>query len=143
MSLAKGGGGALGSIISKLRTLKEFGIKTYETLYNSCFVPILDYQASVWGYKDYSNIDSVQNRSIRYFLGVHRFAPKLAINGDVGWMPTRERRWYNMARYWNRLVNMDDNRICKKVFLWDYMICRNNWSAEVKDISENWPNKKF
>ena len=29
---------------------------------------------------------------------------------------------------------MDSNRICKKVFLWDYMIWRNSWSAEVKDI---------
>ena len=133
-NLAKGGGRALGSIITKLRNLKEFGINTYEKLYHSCVVPILDYQSSVWGYKDYSDIDSVQNRSIRYFLGVHRFAPKLAINGDVGWMPSTERRWYNMLRYWNRLVNMDDSRICKKVFLWDYNICHNNWSSEVRDI---------
>ena len=82
----------------------EFGIKSYEKLYSSCVVPILDYQSSIWGYKDYNDIDSVQNRSIRYFLGVHRFAPKLAINGDVGWMPAKELRWFNMLRYWNRLV---------------------------------------
>ena len=35
-NLAKGGGRALGSIITKLRNLKEFGINTYEKLYNSC-----------------------------------------------------------------------------------------------------------
>ena len=29
---------------------------------------------------------------------------------------------------------MDESRICKKVFLWDYNICHNNWSSEVKDI---------
>ena len=80
-NLAKGGGRALGSIITKLRNLKEFGIKTFEKLYNSCVVPILDYQSSGWGYKDYNDIDAVQNRTIRYFLGVHRFAPKVAING--------------------------------------------------------------
>ena len=222
MNLAKGWGRALGSIISKLRTLKEFGIKTYKTLYNYCFVPIFDYQSSFWYYKEYSNIESVQNRSIRYFPCVHRLAPKLAINGDVGWMTTRERRWYIMVQYWNRLVNIITktclcnvdplkphfhivklrftgvyiilfllknidcgyllepprrvptiyvlsrhmknirffvseffqflevkvsiylNRrvflmwttiaIEKKVFLWDYMIWLNNWSAEVKDI---------
>ena len=130
-NLAKGGGRALGSIITKLRNLKEFVIKTYEKLYSPCVVPILDYQSSVWGYKEYNNINSDQNRNIRYFLGVHRFAPKLAINGDIGWMPTKERRWHNMLRYWNRL-NMDDDRICKNVFLWDYYICFNNWSSEVK-----------
>ena len=133
-NLAKCGGRALGSIITKLRNVKEFGINTYEKLYNSCVVPILDYQSSVWGFKAYNDIDSIQNRSIRYFLGVHRFAPKLAINGDMGWMPSTERRWYNMIRYWNRLVNMDDNRICKKVFVWAYTICHNNWSSEVKEI---------
>ena len=88
----------------------------------------------MWGYKDYSTIESVQNRSLRYFLGVHRFAPKLAINGDVGWLPAKERRWCNMLRYWNKLIHMDNSRICKKVFLWDYSICTNNWCAEVKEI---------
>ena len=133
-NLARGAGRALGSVISKLQTLKEFGIKTYEKLFNSCIVPILDYHSSIWGFKDYSAIDAVQNRSIRYFLGVHRFAPKLAINGDIGWLPAKEQRWYNMLRYWNKLIHMDNSRLCKKVFLWDYNICTNNWSAEIKYI---------
>ena len=67
-------------------------------------------------------------------MGVHRFAPKLAINSDVGWLPAKERRWSNMLRFWNRLINMDNSRLCKKVFLWDYNIFTNNWSAEIKDI---------
>ena len=103
-------------IIDVILKSKEFGIKTYEKLFNACVVPILDYHSSVWGYKDYSAIDSVQNRSLRYVLCVHRFAPKLAINGDVGWLPAKERCWYNMIRYWNRFINMDNTRLCKKVF---------------------------
>ena len=134
--LARGAGRALGSVIPKLQTLKEFGIKTYEKLFNSCVVPILDYQSSIWGFKDYNIIDTVQNRAIRYFLGVHRFAPKLAINGDIGWLPAKERRWCNILRYWNRLIQMDNSRLCKKIFLWDYNICRNNWSADVKCIMD-------
>ena len=39
-----------------------------------------------------------------------------------------------MIRYWNRLINMDDSRLCKKVFLWNYSICGDNWCAEIKDI---------
>ena len=49
-NLARGGGRALGYIISKLQSLKDFGIKTYEKLFNACVVPILDYHSSVWGY---------------------------------------------------------------------------------------------
>ena len=44
-NLARGTGRALGSVISKLQTLKEFGIKTYEKLFNSCVVPLLDYHS--------------------------------------------------------------------------------------------------
>ena len=29
---------------------------------------------------------------------------------------------------------MDNSRICKKAFLWDYSICTINWGAEVKEI---------
>ena len=38
------------------------------------------------GYRKYKPCDNVQNRAMRYFLGVHRFVPLLAINGDVGWL---------------------------------------------------------
>ena len=33
----------------------------------------------------------MQKRAIRYFLGVHRFAPVLAIAGDMGWEPSEVR----------------------------------------------------
>jgi len=31
---------------------------------------------------------------------------------------------------------MDDNRLTKQIFLWDYGICSNNWSSDVKTIFE-------
>ncbi|XP_063446895.1 uncharacterized protein LOC134726422 [Mytilus trossulus] len=136
-NLSAAGGRALGAIISKIHSLKEFGIKTYEKLYVSCIVPILDYCSSVWGFKDLNCIDTIQNKAIRYFLGVHKFAPKLAINGDFGWLPSKERRWCNMdrmVRYWNRLMDMDNSRRCKRVFLWDYELSTNNWSSSVRTI---------
>ena len=131
-NLAKTGGRALGSIISKIHNLKEFGIRTFEKLFNACVVPILDYCSSVWGFNNFSSVDDVQNRGIRYYLGVHRFAPKLGINGDVGWLPSKERRHINIIRYWNRLLDMDNRRLCKQVFQWDYNLCKNNWSSDIK-----------
>ena len=97
-------------------------------------MPIPDYSSSVSGYKDFSCVDTVQNKSIRYFLGVHKFAPNLAISGDVVWLPSKERRWCNILRYWNLLMDMDNTRLCKQVFLWDYEISTNNWSSSVRTI---------
>ena len=41
-----------------------------------------------------------------------------------------------MLKYWNRLLNMENNRICKQVFLWDYGIQNDNWSSFILGICE-------
>ena len=61
--------------------------------------------------KEYDITDMVQNRSLHYFVRVHRFAPKLAVNGDVGWLPAKERRWCNTLQYWNRLIDRPKKNI--------------------------------
>ncbi|XP_048743557.2 uncharacterized protein LOC125656974 [Ostrea edulis] len=136
-NLAKAGGRALGKIISTIHNNKEFGFTAYEKLFYSCVLPILDYSSSVWGFKKFQSIDNVQNRAIRYFLGVHRFAPLLAIYGDTGWIPSQYRRWINMIRFWNRVLLFDSERITRKVFEMDYDICRNNWCSTLKEILQN------
>ena len=136
-NLSKAPGRALGALITKIQCMKECGFKTFQKLFNSCVVPILDYNSSVWGFKDYPYVDNVQNKASRYFLGVHKFAPKLAITGDMGWLPSCQRRHYNMIRYWNRLMDMPDTRLCKQVFNWDQERCLNNWSSEIKAIMNN------
>jgi hypothetical protein len=55
-SLGKAAGRALGG---KIHSLKDFGFKSYEKLYLSCVVPILDYCSSVWGFKKYQATDNV------------------------------------------------------------------------------------
>ena len=92
---------------------------TYRAMFNGCVVPILDYSAGVWGYGAHSKLDSIQNRALRYFLGVYEYAANLAINGDVGWTPCRVRRKVEMLRLWNRLVSLEDHRVTKHVFMWD------------------------
>jgi hypothetical protein len=135
-SLSKAAGRALGSVVNKIHQLKDFGFRAFEKLFNSCVVPILDYGSSTWGYKRYQTVENVQNRAMRYFLGVHRFAPLLALYGDTGWIPCTYRRWSNILHFWNRMIAMDDNRLTKKVFLNDNTLCSNNWSSDVKTIMD-------
>ena len=40
----------------------------------------------------------------------------------------------NMMRFWNRLVNMDDDRLIKKVFMWDWMLNTANWRSEMLTV---------
>ena len=134
-TLFNSGGRALGSMISKIHNFKDVGFETYTKLYYSWVVPLTDYCSGVWGFRDFHKGDMVQNRAIRYFLGVHCFTPILAINGDMGWPLTLQRRWTNMLRLWNRLVGMENNRLTKKIFLYDLnRNASNSWCSEIKVI---------
>ena len=131
--LAGSAGRALGSINTKFKKLKGLGFKTFTTLFHSGVAPILDYCSSIWGYQKLDQINTIQNRAIRFYLGVHKYAPNLAINGDIGWLSSGVRRWVEMLRYWNRLMKMNDSYLTKKVFEWDYnkRKTQGSWNSDI------------
>ena len=68
-------------------------------------------------------------------MGVHSFIPLLAITGDMGWVVSTSRRWANVLLLWNRLVNMDENRLTKKIFNYNYSMPGSvSWCSDVKTI---------
>ncbi len=135
--LANSAGRALGGIIAKFRSLKDMGVETYSKLYHNCVTPVMDYCAGVWGFYKNPKAEAVHNRAMRYYLGVHKFAPNLAVSGDMGWDPCKVRWGIEMLRFWNRLVRMSDDRLVKRVFNWDYNIQLNNWSSEINMLLGN------
>lgn len=74
-----------------------------------------------------------KNKAIRLILGTHRFAPNYAINGDVGWVSSTVRRRTEMLRFWNRVIDIDTNRLTKQVFLWDFHKrgSKGNWNSDI------------
>ena len=70
---------ALGLLISKD---KAFGGMPY-TCYDATVQSIMDYSTALWGTKSVTCINAVQNCACRYFLGLERYAPNVAVNGDM------------------------------------------------------------
>ena len=92
--------------------------------------PIIDYGASVWGQTEHSCINAVHNRACRFFLGVGRYTPNLAVQADMGWTSPWQRRWACIARLWLRFCKLPDDRLTKRIFLWAHTRARNyckNW----------------
>ena len=54
--------------------------------------------------------------AIRTFMGVHRFAPIIAVIGDCGWLPGLYRHQIEVLRYWNRIISMKNSRLTKMIF---------------------------
>lgn len=77
------------------------------------------------------------------YMGVHRFTPNLAVNGEAGWPPSIVRRKtveyaWSILRFWNRMTKLEKNRLNKKTFNCDWNICVSknvkNWAYEVNQI---------
>ncbi len=110
------------------------GIKTYETLCTSYVTPILNYGAGVWGFQELNDPQVLQNRMIRYFLGVHKFAPVPAMHMEMDWLDVRFQRWIEMVRLRNRIVNMEDHRLPLMIHNWDVSLKRDAWAKQVNHI---------
>ena len=117
--LSQSAGRALGGIVSKFKTLRNVGYETFTKLYETGVVPIADYFSELWYMNDVSNINKIQQRAYRYYLGLHPKTPIAAMQGDMGWMLPRYRMYLKACRLWNRLCDMDNSRLTKRVLIWD------------------------
>ena len=117
-ALSAASGRALGLIRYKLKFLKECRSITFARLFTLYVCPIPDYGAGVWGTKSFGVFEQMR-RAIRYFWGLHRFAPVDMLQGDMGWISCYTRHKLCVLRLWNRLVMLEANRLTCKIFLWD------------------------
>ena len=132
--LASSAGRALGSVINKVKANKDLGFNSYTTLVDNCVVPILLYGSGVWGSKSYKICENVLLRACRFYSGVHRLAPIPGIQGDFGWLDVKSRWTLESIRLYNRFTKMSNDRLNKKVFLWDKELSENNWSSSLKTV---------
>ena len=101
----------LGSLIGKFKSLKNVGFDTFTKLYHSGVTPILEYGSGVWGYVYANDIYKIHFRAMRYYLGVHKYAPNLGLCDDVGWLSPKFCRNLCTLRTWNRFIVMDDDQM--------------------------------
>ena len=134
--LADSAGRALGGVISKCKTLRDCGYKTFTKLFDAGVLSILNYGAEIWGYGNFSKCDNVINRAMRYFLGVHKFAPTAGLYGDMAWLSLKFSRYISMLRFWNILIKMENTRLAKRVFLWCHDNPDNTYCEDIRKISE-------
>ena len=133
--LSQSGNSALGALRNKILNFKDCRYQTFLN-YITRVAPILDYGSGVWGYNRLSKTETIQNRALRSFLGVHRFAPNPAIQGDMVWPSCATRRKLEM-RLWNRFVSLPINKLPRIIFDEEYNVTNpryENWVSEMYNI---------
>ena len=65
-------------------------------------------------------------------------APNVGVLSEIGWLMPHFRTRLTMVRLYHKLINMDNERLTKKVFIWDKALNDQNlvstWNSEMKDI---------
>ena len=133
--LANSGNRALGCILNKFNHLNGLTYNTYKKLFFMCVAPILDYSAASWGNKQFSQIDSVQNKAMKFFVGAQKTASTAAVYCDMDWVPCNVRRKIQVLKFWNKLCQTSESRLLRKVFDWDYHNkYRFSWCKEIENL---------
>ena len=73
---------ALGLLIAKYKLASGLPYTVYTKLYKSVVCPVIEYSASIWEFKSYSCINTVQNRAMRVFLGFGNYTLTAALHGE-------------------------------------------------------------
>ena len=137
--LADSAGRALSAVISKCFPFKyaSVGWNSFTKLYDSTVYSIMSYSAEVWNFRNHLPGQKIKNRAIRYFLGVHKNAPILGLQSEMGWLNVKFRLYLSTLRYWNRLMTMDYSHLTRKILEYDLCNYNNeNWSGHVYRIAK-------
>ena len=96
---------ALGNLIGKTRTNYDLGYHSYTRLYYSMVVPVMDYAIASWNVGNAcKKLDNIQNRAMRYYLGVPRSCPIAGLIGETGWVPGTVCRDVESIRLYNQII---------------------------------------
>ena len=132
--LAKSASRALSALYSKCLRAGGMTLNVFQKLYESLVEPVLFYSCGVWGISDFKEIQMVQNKACRYFLGGGKCASNVALRGDMGWNSCFVKAKIEVFRLWIKLRNVEDDRILKRIHNWSKLNGR-GWEARVLKLA--------
>ena len=97
--------------------------------------PILLYGGDIWGYEYADEIEKVQIRFCKDFLGVGPSTNDSMVMGECGRLPLCVDYFLKCIKYWLKLLFMPEYRLpkkCYKMLIGLDDIGRNNWASSVK-----------
>ena len=107
-------------------------------LYEACVNSISDYCGPITGFSTSQSLLKLHLRAIRSFLGLPKNACVPGVLSEVDLLMPEYRSRIQMIRHYQRMLNMPDQRLTKKIMLWDREQNETNivktWSSEVREI---------
>ena len=88
--------------------------EVYAKPYTTMVEPVLFYGAGIWGTKQYSVINCIENNAAKLFCSVGRYISNIAIRGDMVWTSCFTKQQLTCIHLRCRINRTDDIRITRK-----------------------------
>ena len=107
---------------------------------NQSYTAVPLYQLRIMQPVFYDDMNKLQHRAMRTFLGVGKQTSLVAFDGETGLNSLLYRKHCDIIRFWHRLSRLPSSRVAHRVLTWDISKTaqsRDPWSADVKQILED------
>ena len=101
--LSKSASRALGLLTSKFYSAGGMTYEVFTKLYESLVQPILLYCAGIWGQCERKQINNIQNRAMKIFLGTTKNTSNIGVRGDMGWLSPLSKQRIEVFRLYCRV----------------------------------------
>ena len=85
-------------------------------LFDKLVSPILNYGSEVWGFAAAPSIERVHLQFCKKLLGVKKTTQNDFIYGELGRTSFQVKRYYNIIKYWTKILISDDNKYINKIY---------------------------
>ena len=125
------------AIKSYQKKFGHFTLSDHFKLFDSMVKPILLYGGDIWGFEYTSEIEKVQIRFCKDFLGVGPSTNDSVALGECGRLPLCVDYFLKCIKYWLKLLYMPQYRLprnCYKMLKGLDDTGRNNWASAIKHL---------
>ena len=127
-------------ISKSLASIECYSLDVFSKLFDSKVAPILTYACELWGMHDIIEVERVHTNSFKRFLNVSIHCSNMTLYADTGRLPLCISLKLRCVKYWLRLLNMNDKRLCKQAYNRLYTLSEQgleNWVTNIKHVLES------
>ena len=129
------------SLITKSKEWGNFQPRLFLYLFDHTIAPILNYASEIWGFEDWSKLETLHLKACKYALGVRSNTTTEAVYAELGRISLQHNRHTNILKYYARLSSLDSERYSSKALSMlslDADFGHSNWVSQVRNLQDRY-----
>ena len=107
---------AIYKLKSYVNKFTDLSVSHMLDLFDKLILPILNYGSEVWGLSKAETIERVHLQFCKHLLGVKFQTQNNIIYGELGRLPVRNHKLFNIIRCWFKILQCDDTKYIKLTY---------------------------